>query len=288
MNSAHETAGARDRFRGDPHPSLRPFVVEYWAIARDLAAMGGFSITPDYFGELICFADDLYAVGGGRKEKLPTCFFVGLLREPLRIEAAGVVRCMAARLRPWTVGRFAAPRPGLPSRGWKDAAGVFGPRLAVVTEMVRRRDWHHLTALFDQVLIEEVARWEPGETGADLVGLFIGDGRRPTAAVAGERDISSRQVERRVRRLTRTSPKQLACLSRFQKARDAIWADPSADMARLALEAGYSDQPHLTREFRRYSGLTPTRFARESAARKQWLATHCAFRNFQSLPLLAG
>ena len=96
MNSSHESAGGGGRFRSDPHPSLRPFAVEYWAIARDLAAMGGFTITPDCFGELICCVDDLYAVGEGGNEKLPTCFFVGLLHEPLRIEAAGVVRCMAA------------------------------------------------------------------------------------------------------------------------------------------------------------------------------------------------
>jgi AraC-like DNA-binding protein len=54
--------------------------------------------------------------------------------------------------------------------------------------------------------------------------------------------------------------------------RDAIWADPSIDLARLAFDAGYSDQPHMTREFRRYSGQTPSRFAREAMARKKRLA----------------
>ena len=244
-------------------------MVEYWAIARDLAAMGGFTITPDCFGELICCADDLHAVGEGGKVRLPSCFFVGLLREPLRIEAAGVVRCMAARLRPWSVGRFLA---GGPSGGWKEAGGVFGPRLAEVEEMVGRRDWLPLAGIFDRALIEEIGRWEVAGTGVDVVGPFLGGGRRPTSAIAGERDTSSRQVERRVRSLTGTSPKQLACLARFQAARDAIWADPSVDLARLAVEAGYSDQPHMTREFRRYAGLTPARFARESSSKKLWLA----------------
>jgi len=273
INSSRETVGVGGRFRGDPHPSLRPFVVEYWAIARDLAELGGLTVTPDCFGELICCVDDMYAVVEGGKEKLPTCFFVGLLHEPLRIEATGVVRCMAARLRPWSVGRFLADGSGLPPRGWKNAEGVFGPRLAVVAEMVGRRDWHPLTGIFDQVLIEEVGRWEPGELGVEMVGSFLGGGQRSTVMVASERDTSSRQVERRVRRLTGTSPKQLACLSRFQKARDAIWANPAVDLAWLAFEAGYSDQPHLTREFRRFAGLTPARFARESSAKKRWLAS---------------
>jgi AraC-like DNA-binding protein len=74
--------------------------------------------------------------------------------------------------------------------------------------------------------------------------------------------------------LTGTSSKQLACLSRFQKVRDAIWADPSIDLARRAFAAGYSDQPHMTREFRRYSGQTTSSFAREAMAKKKCLAAH--------------
>jgi transcriptional regulator GlxA family with amidase domain len=104
--------------------------------------------------------------------------------------------------------------------------------------------------------------------GITLAEQFLGVGQRPTAIVARERRITGRQVERRVRKLTRTSPNQLACLFRFQKVRDAIWADPTIDLAGLAIDAGYSDQPHMTRHFRRYSGQTPAQFARSSMAKK--------------------
>ncbi len=259
------------RYRGQAHPLLRPFVVEYWGITRDLAEAGGFVVTPDCFGELICCADDLYVVEEGARIKLPACFLVGLLDGPLRLEAPGVVRCVAARLRPWAVGRL---RDGdaEPRRGWMDATELFGPCLHLVTALLAERDWESLRGIIDEVLIEEVGRWKPG--GADLVEPFLSDEPRPTAAVARERRTTTRRVERRVRALTGTSPTQLACLSRFQRARDAIWADPSADLARLALEAGYSDQPHMTREFRKYSGQTPARFAREMATRKRWLAAN--------------
>jgi AraC-like DNA-binding protein len=179
---------------------------------------------------------------------------------------------MAARLRPWSVGELLANCPDFPRRDWRDAAGISGRRLALVAEMVGRRDWDSLCGAFDQVLVERMSRRTPGEAGIDWVGPFLDDGRRSVAMVAGERDTTRRQVERRVRSLTGTSPKQLAGRSRFQKVRDAIWADPSVDLARLAFDAGYADQPHMTREFRRYSGQTPARFARESMARKAWLA----------------
>jgi hypothetical protein len=139
--------------------------------------MGGLTITPDCFGELVCCVDDLYAVGEHGREKLPTCFLVVLLERPLRIEAAGVVRCMAARLPPWTVGKLLANCPDSPRREWRDATGLFGPRLALVAEMVRRRDWDSLCGAFDQVLLERMRRRTPGEAGIDLVGPFLDDGR---------------------------------------------------------------------------------------------------------------
>jgi AraC-like DNA-binding protein len=179
---------------------------------------------------------------------------------------------MAARLQPGTVGRFFANDPDPTPGGWKAAEALFGPCLARVVELVRRRDWVTLSGIYDRILMAEIGRRAPGAAGIDMVGQFLGERRCPTGTVAGEQDISRRQVERRVRALTGTSPKQLACLSRFQRARDAIWADPSLDLARLAIAAGYSDQAHLTREFRRYSGQTPARFARETLARKLWLA----------------
>jgi AraC-like DNA-binding protein len=249
-------------------------VVEYWAVSRDLSAMGGHTVTPDSYGEVICCADELYAVGGGKKERLPSCFIVGLLREPLRFEGAGVVRCMAARLHPWVIGRFLRNSSGHPLCDCQDATDLFGSRLASVIDLVKQCDWQTLALLFDEVLIEQFGRFHWDATDVDVVAAFVSDQRYPTTTVADEQGTSSRQVERRVRRLTGASPKQLASLTRFQAARDAIWADPSIDLARLAAEVGYADQPHLTREFRRYSGLTPARFARESAARKRWLADH--------------
>lgn len=248
--------------------------MEYWGLARNLAAMGGFTITPDCFGELICSVDDLYAIGGGAREKLPNCFLVCLLEGPLRIEADGLVRCVAARLWPWTVGRFLAHDPDLPPRGWIDATGIFGAHLARVAEVARRRDWEAFPGVFDQVLIEEIGRWKRDDAGMDMVAPFLDGERCGTAMVANERRTTKRQVERRIRALTGTSPKQLATLSRFQKVRDAIWADPSINLARLAFDAGYSDQPHMTREFRRYSGQSPSRFAREVVAKKKWMAVH--------------
>jgi transcriptional regulator GlxA family with amidase domain len=88
-------------------------------------------------------------------------------------------------------------------------------------------------------------------------------GAATTERVAARHGVSRRQLERRVRALTNRSPKALAALARFTFVRDALWARPDADLRTLALEAGYADQAHLTRDFRRYAGRSSGEFKRD-------------------------
>jgi methylphosphotriester-DNA--protein-cysteine methyltransferase len=67
--------------------------------------------------------------------------------------------------------------------------------------------------------------------------------------------LSERQVRRRFMDAVGYGPKTLARVLRFQ--RFLHLSSGGQDLARLALDAGYADQAHLTREARRLSGRTP-------------------------------
>jgi transcriptional regulator GlxA family with amidase domain len=75
-------------------------------------------------------------------------------------------------------------------------------------------------------------------------------------AVARAVALSPRQLERVFHREVGLPPKLYARLLRFRRMlgvlnrADPRWAD-------LAAHAGYSDQPHLVREFREFAGLSP-------------------------------
>jgi len=56
-------------------------------------------------------------------------------------------------------------------------------------------------------------------------------------------------------------PKAVARLLRFQRA--ASLATSGSSWARTALECGYYDQAHLTRDFNEFTGLTPSEFVRQ-------------------------
>src|SRR5256885_10995005 len=69
--------------------------------------------------------------------------------------------------------------------------------------------------------------------------------------------LGERQLLRRFNRAVGYGPRTLARVARFQRFLALAEADPAADLAWLAADAGYADQPHLTRECRRLSGRTP-------------------------------
>lgn len=57
-------------------------------------------------------------------------------------------------------------------------------------------------------------------------------------------------------------PKTLARVLRFQRFVRSADAAPERSLAELALDAGYADQAHLTREFTRLAGLPPAALRR--------------------------
>lgn len=73
--------------------------------------------------------------------------------------------------------------------------------------------------------------------------------------------LSERQLERRFASSIGVSPKLFARIARFRTAvRRAENHVGRIDWAALAAECGYADQSHLAREFREFSGLSPTAF----------------------------
>ena len=126
-------------------------------MARDLAAMGGFTITPDRFGELICCVDDMFVARDGGKGKIRL----------VSSSACSIGRCGSNR-----PGSSAAWRPGFnpgPSAGYpwwarlpRLAAGGATPRdLRTAPSRSPRRwsgrcEWPHLAKMFDEVLMQEI------------------------------------------------------------------------------------------------------------------------------------
>lgn len=78
--------------------------------------------------------------------------------------------------------------------------------------------------------------------------------------LAVEEGISVRQLERRFLKQVGVSPRQFANVIRFRRVFDMLNDAGKPDWVRLALTAGYFDQSHMIRDFRRFLGCSPTQF----------------------------
>lgn len=74
---------------------------------------------------------------------------------------------------------------------------------------------------------------------------------------------TSRTLERRITTATGLTPRALGQTMRFRRVYRKLQEAGPGEMTQAALEAGYFDQAHCIREFRRFAGLAPTEFFRQ-------------------------
>jgi len=70
--------------------------------------------------------------------------------------------------------------------------------------------------------------------------------------------VSPRTLQRIAGKYVGLSPSALIRRRRLQDAAERTRSDPTADLAAIAVELGYSDHAHLTNDFRKYLGFTPS------------------------------
>lgn len=114
--------------------------------------------------------------------------------------------------------------------------------------------------------------------------------RRGTATLPALLSISERQLRRRCRAAVGVGPKELHRILRFQGFIARVQASvdqqdaSDVDLARWAIEAGYHDQAHLSRECRRLAGAPPGELLAQYGA-----ACACGHDHAASyLPMLRG
>jgi transcriptional regulator GlxA family with amidase domain len=70
-----------------------------------------------------------------------------------------------------------------------------------------------------------------------------------------------RQLQRKFQRDVGASPKFFARTLRFEQAQRRLMLEPETELTGLAFDCGYFDQAHFIKEFRVFTGKTPSAYA---------------------------
>jgi AraC-like DNA-binding protein len=84
------------------------------------------------------------------------------------------------------------------------------------------------------------------------------------AQLARDAGMSDRRFGLLFQRQVGMNPKQYARLLRFRAVVDLAHGQAGVNWSHVAADCGYSDQAHLSHEFRRFAGITPTAFMASS------------------------
>jgi AraC-like DNA-binding protein len=129
-------------------------------------------------------------------------------------------------------------------------------------ELAQAPDQWTAFAALERELMRLVEGLKPDPVVREAVALL--EQRSITVAETAARVfVSERQLERRFVEYVGYGPKMLQRILRLQYVVEQLRLEREAgELARAAASAGYADQPHLSRESRRLTGLTPRQLAR--------------------------
>jgi AraC-like DNA-binding protein len=133
-----------------------------------------------------------------------------------------------------------APDPGDNARQ-QEACALLGSAVAVLLPVDE-----------EGLLVNAVVEYVEGDREVRRVGQ-----------VCEKFGLTERSLQRLAARRIGLSPKWLIQRRRLHDAAERLRAGDSVDLARVAVDLGYADQPHFTRDFRSVTGLTPGAFAAE-------------------------
>jgi AraC-like DNA-binding protein len=153
---------------------------------------------------------------------------------------------------------------GIPARELRDQRVALADVWGRDGEQLERRlrgtaDPDERARLLTGALARRVERARRDEVVEAAVERLAADGAAPISALARELAIGERQLLRRFGAAVGYGPRTLRRVLRMRRLLRALAAGESApDLAWLARELGYADQPHMTRECVALTGRTPS------------------------------
>lgn len=255
--------------------TLRDTIKCFWYNRKESGEQQtSFEVVPDGYAEIIFYFGNLWSISdNGELQALPSPFMIGLLNQPVHFYTQNRLEIIGIRCFPWTVFDLLGLPPG------KDWLHIFEHPVAKLQPVLQK--W--INAGKTDEAIAEVKKYfldARSRIATDSILFKAGvamsktNGTMPVSQVAAAAHATVRTLERKFKQSAGHTVKDVSALMRFEQVRNQLWQHPESNLAGLAHEFGYTDQSHLSREFKRYSGTTPAAFAKNIKKRKQAISNN--------------
>lgn len=119
--------------------------------------------------------------------------------------------------------------------------------------------------LFDQFWKKQLNNVDYSFTDLDKIIQHIRKTKGTTKMdqLAIDANLSNRSLQRKIKEITGVTPKTYSTVMRFKEVMNLIGSHQEIDWQDILYETGYFDQAHFIKDFKRYTGKTPSEFLKE-------------------------
>lgn len=247
-------------------PALDAWVERYWTVAWSLE-------DPGFTAEVVTHPSVHVTVETGDRQRfghhLPAGLVHGVVTRRFTQSIAGTGRVFGVKFRPGGFGAFTGADVG----AWTDRvvplAAAFGdPAAGLVADVLGEDSDTGRAAVADAFLLARAPARDPRyDEVLAVVREVQEDPTLTTVELAARRHgVSERTLQRLFRRYVGVGPKWVLQRARLHDAvariDAAALAGEDVDLAALAVELGWFDQAHFTRDFTAMVGQPPAAYAR--------------------------
>jgi AraC-like DNA-binding protein len=236
-----------------PPPALAPWIATFWRLTGEGSSQDFETVLPDGSVELIFHRGEPFLQRVGTAcTRQPRALVVGDIRRPVSIRPESHTDVIGVRFRPGRAhALFPTPMSAL-------ANGITS-----LDELMPAGDWNGLAEAADPTgfiaaRLQAICRAADEEDAlhACVDAILEAKGATTVRGVAAQIGLSVRQLERKFARGVGIPAKTFARVVRFHAVAETLRARAGE------ADFGYSDQSHLIREFREFSGMSPGDFVR--------------------------
>lgn len=249
-----------------PSPQLRPYIKQYYLVEGDF----GKKATDVFFADgclEIVFNLEVDFYRNNKKE--PWAKVIGQITQPLHVKATGKGKSFGIWFYPHGFSQFSKiPASELTNTAVPldlifdtDFIDAVGNRLVNdnITELINGVNTH-----FEGLLTDGTKTLKDSVAQHAVQRLIHSDEELSLNELAAACNISHRYLQKIFLERIGLSPKQFQRVTQFQQALDRLNSPSHNSLTTVAYDAGYFDQSHFIREFKRFTGFAPSQYRLEN------------------------
>lgn len=208
---------------------------------------------------LFCFGDILDSAGVST-----SAFILGQRTKALDFSVGKCNGIISIIMQPWALGRFFTTSASQFSEKSIDASAIIPETDEILERLYFCSNFDERVDVLEKWLYRKLSAIDSPEISRFQYFSNAAESTQPQKpiiqTIAGNSNLSVRQVERIFKEEIGLPPKKFNSVLRFQKSIYIRQTKPELSLAALAFNSGYSDQAHMSHDYKKLSGISPLNF----------------------------